>query len=563
MYQQNTTTSEAARLEDYIRAVRLRKWVVIGMTAAGIALGMVFASSGIASYSASSSLLVAPVPAGSGESGRMVQPNLEKEREIVLSNQTASDAALELGFEGDPTALLQDLRVAFRPDSDVMTITYVSTDPQQAADTANAFTLAYANRRETTAVNVYQSVIDVSQTQLDEIEIEIVQLQIERDALTAQRRDLLVNEEAGPERENAVAIIDESLQTIRQDLNGLNSTAQGFEKAIRDETSRLTTRAPSFEVLRSATAPSTPDGLSSNLYAVAGGLLGFILGIVTAFLLDRLDNTARDDHDVALALGTEVIGSIPTLGLGNRSGSSALIMLSSGGRARLAGGREAYRRLRSSVQFLQTNNNVSSLVVTSASPSEGKSVTCANLAIALAQSGSRVALVSADLRRPTQESLFGIEPNGEGLSGYLGRGTDLSAIEVPDIPNLWIVDAGPAPANPGELLGSARFRTLMDDLDDGVDFTIVDTPPILSTADALAASSHVDGVIVVVDTRRTETTELLQVRSDLERSGAKVLGAVMNRRRFKRGGLLSRRKNSYYRTERKPLTSSGDTREAA
>lgn len=550
MYQPAANSNDSARLEDYIRAIRLHKFVVVALAILCAALAFFLASSRTVTYTASSSVLLGPTPVGSLDANRLVTPNLEKEREIILSNQAATNAATLIGFDEAPGDLLIDLAVAFRPDSDVITVDYTSTDPEIAAEVSNGFSTGYAEQREAEAEAFYTGAIETSQTQIDAIDEELLQLEEELESLLVARGDIINNEVAGPDRDNSVNALDASANELRADINNLRANGRGFENTLRSDQSKLATRTPSAQVLRLAVPPSAPNGLSTNLYTVAGLLFGLILGVVTAFLMDRLDTTARDDDDVALALGTRVIGSLPMLGLSNRTGASALVMLTKGGNARLSSSREAFRRLRSSVQFLNSNSNVRTLVVTSASPSEGKSVTSANLAIALAHSGSRVALVSADMRRPTQEELFGVQLVGDGLSGYLGKGSELGAIQVPDIPNLWLVHSGAAPSNPGELLGSNRFQTLIEELEAEVDFAIIDTPPILATADALAAARHVDGVLVVVDTRRTETTELLQVRSDLERSGATLLGAVMNRRRFKRGGLFNRRKFAYYRSEK-------------
>lgn len=550
MYQAAANPNDSARLEDYIRAVRLHKLVVVGLALACAALAFYVASSRAATYTAASSILLSPSPVGSTADNRLVTPNLEKEREILLSNRSAVNAAALIGFDGDPGVLLSDLDVAFRPDTDVLTVAYTSGDPDTAAEVANGFSAAFAAQRDAEAEAIYVGAIETSQTQLDAINAELLQLGLDLDALLVARQGIITDELPGPERDNSITNLDASANEIRADISSLGSGARAFENELRANQSTVANRRPSAEVLRLAVPPSTPNGLSTNIYTVGGLLLGLILGIVTAFLMDRLDTTARDDDDVALALGTRVIGSLPMLGLSNRSGASALVMLTKGGNTRLASSREAFRRLRSSVQFLNSNSNVRTIVITSASPSEGKSVTSANLAISLAQSGSRVALVSADMRRPTQEELFGVQLDGEGLSGYLGKGSELGAIQVPDIPNLWLVHSGASPSNPGELLGSARFQSLVEELEAEVDFAIIDTPPILSTADALAAARYVDGVLIVVDTRRTETTELLQVRSDLERSGATVLGAVMNRRRIKRGGLFNRRKFAYYRSDK-------------
>jgi capsular exopolysaccharide synthesis family protein len=191
---------------------------------------------------------------------------------------------------------------------------------------------------------------------------------------------------------------------------------------------------------------------------------------------------------------------------------------------------------------------VSSIIVTSANPAEGKSLTSSNLAIALAQNGSRCVLVSADLRRPTLEKLFGMEGPRPGLSEYLAHAAELNAEKVPGIDNLWLIRSGAPPNNPGELLNSDRFEQMVKELErEDVEYIVIDTPPVLSTADALSAARYVDGVIVVVDTERTETSDLLQVRADLERTGSKLLGAVMNRQKYERGKLLQRDRYAYTR----------------
>lgn len=550
MFQQTSNASDTARLEDYIRAVRLRKWLVLACAIVGLLGAYSFATSRTLEYTASSSVVLGPTPVGSLIDNRLIEPNLEREREIILSARTATSVSELIGFDGEPESLLSGLTVAFRPDSDVITVSATSTDPVQAASIANGFTEAFTETRDGASVAYYETALETSQEQLDAINTEIEALEASLAALTIERRNVLSTQDPGPDRDNTIATIDAESATARTEVNNLRISARGFETSIRTDSSALATRVPAAEVLRSASEPSTPDGLSSSLFAFGGLLAGLILGIITAFLLDRLDTTARDDEDVALALGTRVIGAVPTFGIGSRTGASALIMLSSGGSARIAASKEAFRRLRSSMQFLRSNDSIKTVIVTSATPAEGKSVITANLAISLAQSGARVALVSADLRRPTQEKLFGIQTSQEGLSGYLGQGSELTVEQIESVPNLFLVEAGPAPANPGELLGSARFRALLEEVQAEVDFTVIDTPPILSTADALAAAPAVDGVIVVVDSRRTETTELLQVRADLERSGARILGAVMNRRRFKRATLFNRRKYSYYKSER-------------
>jgi capsular exopolysaccharide synthesis family protein len=567
MYQNpNANQNEAARLEDYIQAVGNRKWLVLALTVLGLLGAFLFASSRTSTYTAEATVIVNPTPAG-GEGGRNTQVNQDRERQIVESTATA-EAAIDLleqraasasdreilGLPADPNErllaedLLEDLEVSFLPQSDTLNVAYTSTRATRSQVTANAFANAYVTAREGAAVAHFENIYETMGATRDEAQAELEQLnddlaQARRDRTTAAQSD-----NANTQQE--IIRLDGLIGQLQTDISILRSEANAANAAIRQARQQDATRQPAAILSRRATAPEFPDGIGTALTLAGGLALGLIGGIIIAFLLERLDTTARDEEDVALALGTTVMGSIPTLGFGHRGGASSLVMLSAGGSSRMAAAREAFRRLRSSLQFLNTSSGVSSLIVTSSAPAEGKSLTSANLSIALAQNGSRVVLVSADLRRPSLEKLFGMEANRPGLSEYLSNTAELNAEKVPGIENMWLIRSGQTPANPGELLNSDRFEQMIKELErENVEYIVVDTPPVLSTADAVSAARYVDGVIVVVDTERTETADLLQVRADLERSGSKLLGAVMNRRKFERGGIFRRDKYAYYRAE--------------
>ncbi len=548
MYQNSAAAPEAARLEDYLRAVKRHKWVVIALTLLGLALAFLFQEAQTPSYQATSSVAVSPTPIGSID-GRLVPPNLERERAIISSNGTATAVIDDLGLATTPDDLLESLEVEFRPDSDVLQVSYTSVDPVAAATAANAFATNYTNHREAQAIGHYEAIITTADQQIAEYSTEVAGLEVRLGDLQTERATVASTTPDPVARQDALSVIDTEIAAVRAETSLINTNIRNLDTGKRGAQTDLVTRTPAAEVIRSATTPTSPVGIPGNLVLAAGPFLGLLLGFVTAFLLERLDTTARDSEDVALALGTTVMGAVPTLGLGHRSGPSSLIMLSTGGAARIAAAREAFRRLRSSIQFLNSSSGVSSVIVTSSSPSEGKSLTASNLAIALAQNGSRCVLVSADLRRPTLEKLFGMEGPRPGLSEYLAAAAELNAEKVPGIDNLWLIRSGAPPSNPGELLNSDRFEQMVKELErEDVEYVVVDTPPVLSTADAVSAARYVDGVIVVVDTERTETADLLQVRADLERSGSNLIGAVMNRQKFDRGGLFRRDKYAYYRT---------------
>ncbi len=563
MYQANNQTSEAARLEDYIQAVSHRKLLVLALTALGFLGAFVLATARTQVYTATATVIVNPTPVGAANNG-MRAVNLDRERQILESTVTAEQAIarledlattrsnetlnteqvralLELPIS--PEDLLEDIDVSFQPLSDSLEVAYTSPGAERSQFVATEFASAYTETREGEAIAHYQTILDTADAEIAAANESVAALQLELADAQDRKASLTL---AG----TSTSQIDSIITGLQSEITNLNTTnrAAATEKfnANQDDAIRL----PAAVVSRRAIAPESPDGIGTLLTVIGGLVFGLLAGIVTAFLLERLDTTARDEEDVALALGTTVMGSIPTLGIGHRSGTSSLVMLSAGGSARIAAAREAFRRLRSSLQFLSTSSGVSSIIVTSSAPAEGKSLTAANLSIALAQNGSRVVLVSADLRRPSLEKLFGMEAARPGLSEYLSNSAELNAEKVPGIENLWLIRAGRPPSNPGELLNSDRFEQMVKELErEDVEYIVVDTPPVLSTADAVSAARYVDGVLVVVDTERTETSDLLQVRADLERSGSKLLGAVMNRQKFERGGLFKRDKYAYYRAE--------------
>ncbi len=545
MFQQDSAAKDTARLEDYLRAVRMHRFLVVLAMLAGIALAMFFADSRVDSFEAEARVVLYPTPVGS-TNANLVTPNLDKEREVLESSQTAAGAAELLGFDGEPEELLGGVRVVFRDGSDVLNVTASNTDAQAAADRANAFADAYVEQREAEAVGYFTSKQESANAEAAALELEITRLDNEASQLDLDRAAIYRDFAAGEARDDAVRTNTEETSNVRTELNTARNRVTALVNEARDAQASLVSRTVTASVIRRADTPGAPLGISEKLLMIGGAIVGLGAGIVTAFLMERLDTTARDDDDIALALGTNVIGGVPTLGFGQRSGPATLVMTSSNNKGRTAAAKEGFRRLRSAVDFIKRTEDIATIIVTSASPSEGKSLTSANLAIAAAQAGSRVVLVSADMRRPTQEARFGLEVGEKGLSSYLGGDDELVALEIPGVESLWVMPAGPPPANPGELLGSERFGLLMKLLKEDVDLVIVDTPPILSTADATAAARHVDGVIVVVDTRRTETHDLLQVRADLERSGSRLIGAVMNRKRVKVNRLFRKDRYSYY-----------------
>jgi capsular exopolysaccharide synthesis family protein len=190
---------------------------------------------------------------------------------------------------------------------------------------------------------------------------------------------------------------------------------------------------------------------------------------------------------------------------------------------------EAVRRVRTSVQFSTAAEGCRTVLVTSTQPTEGKTVVAANLAMSLAQTGQRVLLVDADMRKPRQHELLETE-QAPGLSSLLaGEAQANSAIRQHTAPNLWVLPSGPVPPNPAELLGSARFKSLLSTLHQQFDWVVLDSPPVMAVADASVIAHLTTGVVFVVGSEQVTRHAARNAVEHLEASKATILGAVLNR----------------------------------
>ncbi|OFI48588.1 tyrosine protein kinase [Floricoccus tropicus] len=190
---------------------------------------------------------------------------------------------------------------------------------------------------------------------------------------------------------------------------------------------------------------------------------------------------------------------------------------------------EQYRTIRTNIQFASTvNNEIKTMVITSSGPSEGKSTTAANLAVVFANSGQKVLIVDADLRKPTVAKTFAL-PNVGGLSTLLTTPQHVTDIaQYSGIDNLYVLTSGPKPPNPSELLGSVRMNEILQEARDNYDFVIFDMPPVVAVTDAQIMASKVDGTLVVVRENVSRKDALLKAKNLLQMVNANVLGVVYN-----------------------------------
>ncbi|WP_214816771.1 CpsD/CapB family tyrosine-protein kinase [Exiguobacterium sp. s59] len=191
---------------------------------------------------------------------------------------------------------------------------------------------------------------------------------------------------------------------------------------------------------------------------------------------------------------------------------------------------EQYRTIRTNLQFTSLGADLQTIVVTSASPGEGKSTTASNLAIVYAQLGKRVLLVDCDMRKPTAHFTFQL-PGQLGLSTVLAKRTTLErSIQSTQVPKLFMLPAGPIPPNPSELLASPMMKRVLEEIKQSYDMIILDAPPIMQVADSRIVASEADGTILVIGCDNSNRDYVLKAKEQLELSGANILGLVMNKR---------------------------------
>ncbi len=339
--------------------------------------------------------------------------------------------------------------------------------------------------------------------------------------------------EANELNENAI-----EYSLLKRDVDSNRTLYEGLLEKLKEAGVAAGLRSNNFrivDVARVPTAASEPNIPRNLAFALA---LGLTTGIGLAFGLESMDNTVRTPEQAQTISALPSLGMIP---LGSRSRAE----LSNRKRLALAPSRgavelvtqerpksqmaESYRALRTSLLLTSLGGPPKVILITSALPQEGKTTTSLNSAIVLAQGGTRVLLIDADLRRPSIHKTLGMGPQA-GLSNVLTGSATLQQAIVPSniLPSLWVLPAGTPPPNPAELLASVNMKDVLDQLREQYDHIIVDTPPTLSVTDAVIMSTRADRVVLVIRSGQTTKQALRRARDTLLQVNAHVCGVLLN-----------------------------------
>ena len=295
-----------------------------------------------------------------------------------------------------------------------------------------------------------------------------------------------------------------------------------------------------------ASAPTTPTSPKVEQNLVLGVLLGLVLGVGLAFVRHSVDTKVRDEKDLAPLSRGPLLGKLPL----DKAAAGRLLSVDGDPHGSHA---EAVRRLRTNLMFVDVTTGRHSFVVTSAMPGEGKTTTCVNLGLALADAGSKVLLIDADLRNPSVARSMGLEGSVGLTTILLGRSTPEDVIQQWRDTSLHVLAAGEIPPNPSELLGSEPMETLFAKLGHDYDLILIDSPPVVPVIDAVIIQRLTGGLLMVVAADRTKKRDLASAVRSLETVDVEVSGFALNMTATK---ATEKYRYGYYRYDEGTATSS-------
>jgi capsular exopolysaccharide synthesis family protein len=499
-------------LRTAVRVLRRRWWLLVLIVAVAAVPTYLVSRSLPKVYEAHTTLLVGlGLPGTSPDYQQLLasQQLSQTYASLATTSPVLEAVKSSLGLEADVN-LGASVKATAPVDSNLLTITVSNGDPALAAQIADALAQELITRSPVISSDdpaVERIVTDLLNGDLQSVQEQISSAQTEITRLAGLSSPT-------PDEVGQLATLRGQVLYLQQAYATILGYASGSGTNV-------------LTVVDPAQVPTSPTSPRVALNTLIIALLALVNAIALVFLLEYLDDTLKSPDDVEALTGLPTIGTIMLMRLGRGRGLKyglATLLYPRGAAA------EAYRTLRTNVDFAKVDDPIQAILVTSAVPKDGKTTTAANLAVAIAQTGSNTILLDADLRRPGVHQMFDL-PNDVGLTSVLrpDGATVEQVAQATEQPNLRVITAGPLPPNPVEVLASRRMAHLLEALKEQVDVVVIDSPPLQALSDAAILSTLVDGTIMVVSAGRTRRNAVRDAAKTLAARGGRTLGVVLNR----------------------------------
>ena len=462
-------------IRDYGSVLWRRKWLVILPALLTAVVAGLLSMAQTPMYRANADVLVRlpPTATSVGTTGAVMSPRqIENEFETASGSTLGSRVRELVGAE--PT-----LTVTSSENSDVFRFTATSSRADSAAFAANTYAEEYIEAQITNLVDEYGARAAVIEDQLAAIEAGDV--------------------DAGRRSE------------YQRELENLAVSTQ-------------LARTSGAQLIDAARPPGSPYEPNMMRVVTLAFMVGLLIGLGAAFLVDHLDTSLKNENDLIRASGYPNLAIVPELK--SWKPGTAHVVTREDPHSPSA---EAYRNLRTGVRFMSLDRPLKLVLLTSPRPGDGKTTTATNLAVAAARAGQRVLLVDCDLRKPQIHTFFGLDNDCGFTTVLLGEASmPKVAQRIPGESNLLVVTSGPLPPDPSELLAGDSARRVLGSIGDDVDLVVLDSPPVLAVSDPLVLASIVDGVILVASASSTDTRQVTRAVDRLLAVDAPMLGTVLN-----------------------------------
>lgn len=487
---------------EYLEVMRARKWVIIWSVVIVTVGAFVVSVLQPAQYQGTATLLFNQRNPGTAILG-VAQPQLTSYPDIEVATQVrliqqreVLQAAIRaLGLDTTPEKLLEQLTVAADGQTQLISITAIASTPVRAGEIANAVVTAYASWSR-----------DVNRRSISAAAEEI------KSSIAASARQIQTLEASAAAQPSSA---------IAAELQAADARYRKMSDQLQELQVAGVLEAGSVSVVTDGVGDPAPVSPKPTRNAAVGVAVGLMIGLGMALLANTLDSTVKSADDLSDLYGAPVLGQVTAERVQAGDSHQPIVLADPGGSAA-----ESYRGLRNNFEFINFERSIRTILVTSAVPGEGKSTVAANLAVVLAQSGWRIALVAIDFRRAGAEGLFAL-PRSPGLSEVLAGTRDLASVIREPMAGLRVLSSGATPPNPSELLGSAGIKSVLATLAESVELIIVDAPPLLAVADAATAARWSDATLVVARDGLTTREAVRKARAQLDGVGEHIVGVVI------------------------------------